>query len=77
MVQWAPSDSTDVPVQAYPCQLNTGVLDSLGVPLPRPVRIYVHDALIAAVGRAAMEMALAATNEAIFNFMGEDNLVIF
>ncbi len=66
-----------MPVQAFLCPLNSGILNSLGVPLPRPVRIYVHDALIAAVGRAAMEMALAATNEAIFNFMGEDNLVIF
>ena len=73
MVQWAPSVSTGMPVQAFPCQLNTGVLDSSGVPLPRPVRIYVDDALIAAVGRTAMEMALAATVEAIFNVMGDDN----
>ena len=60
MIEWAPAVATGKPVRATPCAFNRGVLDSTGTPTPRPARIYVDDALIAAVGQLAMEMALAA-----------------
>ncbi|KAL7433447.1 hypothetical protein ACHAXH_004341 [Discostella pseudostelligera] len=76
MVQWAPTTSSSEPVKAKSCSINQGVLDLTGKPIPRPARIYVDDALIAAVGRIAMEMSLAATIEAIFTVMGDNNPAI-
>ena len=73
MIQWAEPTSADSPVRALPCSLNQGALDSTGEPIVRPSRIYVDDALIAAVGYSSMEKALAATIEAIFTVMGEDD----
>lgn len=76
MVQWAPPTSSGRPVKAKACSLNRGVLDSTGKPIPRPARMYVDDALLAAIGRAAMELSLAAIIESIFTVMGEDNPAI-
>lgn len=76
MIQWAVPRSGTQPVRAKACSMNQGVFDPSGDPVPRPARIYVDDALLAAVGRAAMEMALAAIIEAIFVVMGDDNPTI-
>ncbi len=76
MVKWAPTPPTGNPVQAKPCSLNRGAFDPAGNPIPRPARMYVDDALLAALGRRAMELALAAMIESIFTIMGEDNPAI-
>ncbi len=76
MVQWAPTSSNGTPVKAKACSINRGVLDLLGNPISRPVRMYVDNGLIAAIGRTAMEVSLAAVIEAIFAVMGEDNPAI-
>ena len=60
MVQWASMDSEIRRIQAFPSNLNKGVLDNFGLPRPQSVHIYVDDALLAAIGQAAMELALAA-----------------
>ena len=58
------------------CKLNPGVLDSSGGQIQHPARIWVDDALIAAVDVAAMKKALAAVIEAIFVVMGEPDLTL-
>ena len=58
------------------CKLNPGVLDSSGGQTQHPARIWVDDALIAAVGIAAMNMAMAAVIEAIFVVIGEPDLTL-
>jgi hypothetical protein len=74
MVQWAPISASGAPVVAKPCSINKGVLDDQSsLPAPRPIRMYVDDALIAEVGISYMNLRLAATIEAIFTIMGEDN----
>ena len=58
------------------CKLNPGVLDSSGANINHPTRIWVDDALIAAVDLTAMKMALAAVIEAIFVVMGQPDLTL-
>ena len=47
-----------------------------GTEQPSKSRIYVDDALLAARNKAQMEMALAATLEAIFTVMGQPNTTL-
>ena len=58
------------------CKLNPGVLDSSGANINHPTRIWVDDALIAAVELTAMKMALAAVIEAIFVVLGQPDLTL-
>ena len=53
------------PVKAQTCELNPGVLDLLGNQIAYPSRIWVDDALIAAIGNIAMKVALAVVIEAL------------
>jgi len=76
MIQWAELDPTIIPVRATPCPLNPGIFNSEGQPRSLPARIYVDDALMAALNRIHMEMVLAAIIESIFTVMGEPNTVI-
>ncbi len=74
MVQWEPDSPSGIPVMAKSCSMNKGVLDPMtGLPIPRPICMYVDDALLAEIGKRLMELWLAATIEAIFTVMGEDN----
>jgi hypothetical protein len=70
MISWDDHPSTTY-VKASPCELNCGIYDSNGSIIPRPTRMYVDDALLAAVNRAMMELRLAATIEAFFVIMGD------
>lgn len=77
MVRW--SDDINHPgpfVKACACAVNPGSKDSSGIETSRPARIYVDDALMAAIGKANMERMLAATIEAIFIVMGDANEAI-
>ena len=60
-------------VQAKRCPMHEGVIADDGTEQPSKSRIYVDDALLAARNKAQMEMALAATLEAIFTVMGQPN----
>jgi hypothetical protein len=74
MLRW--SDDINHPgpfVKAHACVVNTGSRDLSGNEKPRPARVYVDDALMAAIGRENMERMLAATIEAIFIVMGDVN----
>ena len=67
MVRWEPNNPPGKPVMAKPCSINKGVLDTTtNLPIPRPIRMFVDDALIAEIGKRLMELRLAATIEAIF-----------
>jgi hypothetical protein len=74
MIQWEDLDLSTILVMATSCPLNPGVLNSEGQPCSFPVRIYVDDALMAALDRTYMEMVLAAIIESIFAVMGEPNM---
>ena len=56
--------------QGVKCDFNPGVLDLEGKQVVQPARIWVDDALMAAVGLVQMKMVLAAIIEAIFTVMG-------
>ena len=73
MIQWRTSklDENESYAKAVACKVNRGVLGENGHPTRSPARIYVDDALLAAVGWQRMEMRLAATIEAIFTVLGE------
>ena len=60
------SSPTPVLVQAFRCDINRGVVNDQGTPLPMEANIYVDDILAAAAGRLQMLRLLAATIEAIF-----------
>ena len=77
MIKWdLPKHNVPKPVLAKKCKSNPGVLDSAGVNINYPTRIWVDDALIAAVDLTAMKMALAAVIEAIFVVMGQPDLTL-
>ena len=77
MIKWdLPKHNAPKPVLARKCKLNPGVLDSSGANINHPTRIWVDDALIAAVELTAMKMALAAVIEAIFVVMGQPDLTL-
>ena len=72
MLSWElPKPTAPKPVRAAKCTLNPGVLEPLGNKKCYLSRIWVDDALIAAVGVFGMKMALEAVIEAIFAVMGE------
>ena len=74
MGKWeVPSPDAPSPVKEAKCELNPGVFDSFGNRIHHPLRIWVDDTLIAAVGIFAMKIALAAETEAICVVMGEPN----
>ncbi len=56
--------------RTYPCAINWGIINENGTRLDIPARIYVDNALMLAIDRAHMEMALAAAVEAIFAVVG-------
>ena len=65
MVKWEiPKQSAPKPVRAVKCKFNPGVIGSDGKQVISPARIWVDDALMAAVGIFA---------KAIFVVMGEPN----
>eukprot|EP00985_Skeletonema_marinoi_P007779 scaffold3466_cov161-Skeletonema_marinoi.AAC.2 len=65
MIQW--EENVPVPsVIAKGCAMCPGVLDNEGNHITRPARMYVDDALLAAINRDWMMRKLAATIEAIF-----------
>lgn len=69
MIQW--EENVPVPsVIAKGCAMCPGVLDNEGNHITRPARMYVDDALLAAINRYWMMRKLAATIEAIFCVMG-------
>lgn len=77
MIKWdLPKHNAPKPVLARKCKLNPGVLDSSGANINHPTRIWVDDALIAAVELTAMKMALAAVIEAIFVVLGQPDLTL-
>jgi hypothetical protein len=53
-------------VQAFPCEINNGVLDQNGTTIPMTANIYVDDILAATAFRDNMLRLLAAIIEAIF-----------
>ena len=72
MISWDTEKPSAVKLtRAFACKLNKGVLDMNGRQICLPARIYVDDALLAAVGRKQMEQRLAAIIEAIFTVLGE------
>ena len=75
MIKWEiPSSANKPPSKAVRCELNPGVFDLLGMQIFQASQIWVDDAMIAAVGFLAMQMALAAIIEAIFTVMGEPDV---
>ena len=72
MIKWeVPSSNSQKPIKAVKCDLNPGVLDSNGSQIFQQARIWVDDAMMAAVGVQQMKLTLAALIEAIFVVMGE------
>ena len=66
MLSWdLPNSTAPKSTRAAKCPLNPGVLDPLGNEKYYPSRMWVDDALIAAVGVFGMKMALASVIEAI------------
>jgi hypothetical protein len=65
MISWAEEDPTTEITPAFPCLINTGILDA-----HLPVRIYVYDALLLGLLRQQTELKLAALIEALFVIMG-------
>jgi hypothetical protein len=53
-------------VQAFPCKINSGILDSNGIISPMTSNIYVEDILAAAAFQDKMLRLLVAIIEAIF-----------
>ena len=70
MLSWATVDDTVDIFPARSCEINSGITDESGNPIPLPARIYVDDALISATSSVRMELVLAALIEAIFVVMG-------
>ena len=56
--------------------MHQGVVADDGTKQPSKSRIYVDDALMAAMNKAQMEMALAATLQAIFTVIGKPNTTL-
>ena len=71
MISWAEEDQTAKITQAFPCVINTGILDA-----HLPARIYVDDALLLGLSRRQMELRLAALIEAIFVIMGTPDTTV-
>lgn len=69
MIKWDETQYGEC-VKAARCPICPGVLDENGEETKEPSRFYVDDALLAAIRRRQMEIALAATIEAIFLVMG-------
>ena len=71
MIDWnVPTAEFSMPVRAFKCPLNPGVIDEFGNRIYHPCRIWVDDILVAAVGVANIKMTLAAVIEAIFTVLG-------
>ena len=74
MVKWdIPKASEKPPIKACKCELKPGVLDSRGNQITQSAKIWVDDALMAAIGIFGIKMVLAAIIEAIFTVMGQPN----
>jgi hypothetical protein len=65
MISWAKEDPTTEITPAFPCLINTGILDA-----HLPARIYVDDTLLLGLSRQQMELKLAALIEALFVILG-------
>jgi hypothetical protein len=76
MICWDTIDPMIKLTRATACPINLGVLDKKGVTKKRPVRIFVDNSLLLAIGCCLMEMALAALIEAIFVIMGKPDAAI-
>lgn len=76
MIDWSADakNSTGSFTKAAPCSINRGSVDSDGSEPPRPARMYVDDAMLAAIGAHRMRLTLAAMIEAIFVVMGKEDL---
>ena len=72
MISWAEEDQTAKITRAFPCLVNTGILDDAHL----PARIYVDDALLLGLSRRQIELKLAALIEAIFVFMGKPDMTV-
>ena len=59
MLSWATVDDTVDISPACSCEMNLGITDESGNPIPLPARIYVDDALVSATSRVQMELVLA------------------
>jgi hypothetical protein len=71
LLRWAEENSSEtILVQAFPCDINQGVVDEDGNLLPMKANVYVDDILMAAVLRANILRLLAATIEGIFLVCG-------
>jgi hypothetical protein len=70
MLSWATDDDMHNIYPAMSCEINLGILDDSGNPIPLPARIYVDDALVSATSKAQMELVLAALIKVIFVVMG-------
>ncbi len=70
MISWAPLNQAPDLVKAFPCSINTVVLNDQGMKVPLPARIYIDDALTLATSKESMEQVLAASIKAIFVVMG-------
>ena len=75
MIQWSSDiDQVGPFTRASACPLNLGVIGDEGKEVPHPARIYVDDALMAAISRERMRQTLAAIIEAIFVVMGDEDV---
>jgi hypothetical protein len=74
-LQWDKENSSHAElVQAFPCDINQGVVDEAGNLLPMKANVYVDDILMAAVLRANILKLLAATIEGIFLVCGRPDV---
>ena len=72
MIEWKTDCPTDITfTRAKACPINPGIINSDGTMKPLRAKIYVDDALMAAMGIEFMKRLLAAVIEAIFVVMGE------
>ena len=70
MLKWHDKTGLKDPVPAKLCNINHGVLNTLGQLIPPTAKIYVDDIMQAAVTRKQIIKSLAARIEAIFTVCG-------
>ena len=63
-------------MKAFPCKINSGVIDPDGNMILMTANIYVDDILAAAAIRGNMLKLLTAVIEAIFLVCGKPNIVV-
>ncbi len=76
MLKWVEIDPSAKLTPAFSCTINCGIIDYARNRINLPTHIYVNNALMLALDVDHMKMVLAATIKAIFNVMGEPDVVV-